>query len=286
MGIASIQAITAFDRPELLPYATMRQQEDHWRQRLFVAEGEKVVRRLLESDLGVVSVLVPPGWLEALHPLIERRPEAVKVFTAEKRLLEHLTGFTMYQGLMAVGRIPAAPRLEEVLTAAAAPRLFVAVDGLTNAENLGALVRNCVAFHTHALLVAPTSSHPYLRRAVRASMGTVFHLPVVDVPDLADALLALRGAGVRCVAAHPHVEGRVLADTDFSGDVCLVFGSEGYGLSPTVLAACDECAAVPMPATVDSLNVGAAAAVFLYEASRQRRWGRRPASTPVSTTTR
>lgn len=264
----------------------MRQQEDHWRQRLFVAEGEKVVRRLLESDLGVVSVLVPPGWLEALHPLIERRPEAVKVFTAEKRLLEHLTGFTMYQGLMAVGRIPAAPRLEEVLTTAAAPRLLVAVDGLTNAENLGALVRNCVAFHTHALLVAPTSSHPYLRRAVRASMGTVFHLPVVDVPDLADALLALRGAGVRCVAAHPHVEGCVLAETDFTRDVCLVFGSEGYGLSPAVLAACDACAAVPMPPTVDSLNVGAAAAVFLYEANRQRRWGGSPATTPVSTAAR
>ncbi len=272
MAIASIQAITAFDRPELVPYATMRMQEDHWRQRIFVAEGEKVVRRLLESRLGVISVLVPPGWLEPLRPLIEGRPESIQVFTAEKRLLEHLTGFTMYQGLMAVGRIPVAVGVGAALASQPGPRLWTAVDGLTNAENLGALVRNCVAFNAQALLVAPTSSHPYLRRAVRASMGTVFHLPVVDVADLADAVLMLRAAGVRCVAAHPHTQGLTLPQTDLTGDVCLVFGSEGYGLSATVLAVCDECAAVPMPPTVDSLNVGAAAAVFLYEVNRQRQW--------------
>jgi TrmH family RNA methyltransferase len=61
-----------------------------------------------------------------------------------------------------------------------------------------------------------------------------------------------------------------LSLADFTGDCCIVFGSEGYGLTPNVLAACDEAIAVPMPATVDSLNVGSAAAVFLYEASRQR----------------
>jgi tRNA G18 (ribose-2'-O)-methylase SpoU len=272
VAIASIQAITAFDRPELAPYATMRMQEAHWRQGIFVAEGEKVVRRLLESRLPVLSVLLPPGWLEPLRLLIEQRPEAVAVFTAEKRLLEHLTGFTMYQGLMAVGRRPAALSVADALAARRGPRLWAAVDGLTNAENLGALVRNCVAFNVQALLVPPTSSHPYLRRAVRAAMGTVFHLPVVDVDDLVDALLRLRAAGVRCVAAHPHEHGKILPDTDLGGDVCVLFGSEGYGLSPAVRAACDDCAAVPMPPEVDSLNVGAAAAVFLYEANRQRRW--------------
>jgi tRNA G18 (ribose-2'-O)-methylase SpoU len=75
---------------------------------------------------------------------------------------------------------------------------------------------------------------------------------------------------VRCVAAHPHVSGRTPAQTDFTGDCCLVLGSEGHGLSPAVLAVCDEAAAIPMARNVDSLNVGNAAAVFLYEASRQR----------------
>jgi tRNA G18 (ribose-2'-O)-methylase SpoU len=176
----------------------------------------------------------------------------------------------MFQGVMAVGRIPAPVSLDDALARRANPRLFVAVDALTSAENLGVVVRNCVAFGVHALLVGETCASPYLRRAVRNSMGTVFQLPVVEPPSLATALHELRKRSVRCVAAHPHATGRSLAEVDLSGDCCIVVGSEGYGISGPVLEACHEAVAIPMPPTVDSLNVGSATAVFLYEASRQR----------------
>jgi tRNA G18 (ribose-2'-O)-methylase SpoU len=144
------------------------------------------------------------------------------------------------------------------------------VDALTNAENLGALVRNCVAFGVQGLLVGETSNSPYLRRAVRSSMGTIFQLPVVELASLAQTLRELRGQGIRCVAAHPHTDRRTVAQSDLALDCCLVFGSEGYGISPAVLEQCDEAVAIPMHPGVDSLNVGSAGAVFLYEASRQR----------------
>ncbi len=265
-----VEKIVSLDVPELLPYRTMRRQSEHKMQGIFVAEGEKVVRRLLESSLTVVSVLLPEKWLRLLEPLLLARPEPVRVFVAEKELLETLTGFSMYQGLLAVGRIPPRRSLEEILARGSRPRLVAAADGLSSAENLGALVRNCAAFEAQALIVGETSSSPFLRRAVRSSMGTIFQLPIVETHDLAGTLCGLRRQGVRCLAAHPHVKGRTLSLADFTGDCCIVFGSEGYGLSPNVLAACDEAIAVPMPATVDSLNVGSAAAVFLYEASRQR----------------
>ena len=88
--------------------------------------------------------------------------------------------------------------------------------------------------------------------------------------SLPQTLRDLRTRGIRCIAAHPHANGRTLSQADFTGDCCVVFGSEGNGLSPEVLAACDEAVAIPMAAGVDSLNVGAAAAVFFYEANRQR----------------
>src|SRR5713226_6087008 len=141
----------------------------------------------------------------------------------------------------------------------------------TNAPTFSALVRNCVAFGAHALIVDPTSSSPFLRRAVRSSMGAIFNLPVVEAANLAETLSGLRARGIRCLAAHPRVEGRTVARTDLTTDCCIVFGSEGYGLAPAVLAACDEAVAVPMNGGVDSLNVGSASAVFLYEANRQRR---------------
>jgi tRNA G18 (ribose-2'-O)-methylase SpoU len=265
------QKISSFDLPELQPYRTMRRQHEHRQQGIFVAEGEKVVRRLLESRFSVLSVLLPEKWLHELSPLLQSRPENIQVFVAEKALLETLTGFSMYQGLLAVGRVPPLSALEEAVERSPQPRLFTAADGLTNAENLGALVRNCVAFGAQALIVGETCSSPFLRRAVRGSMGAIFQLPVVETAGLARALGDLRAHGIHCIAAHPHVAGRTLSQVSFTGDCCIVFGSEGYGISPAVLAACGEAAAIPMPETVDSLNVGSAAAVFLYEANRQRR---------------
>lgn len=264
------QQIDSLNLPELQPYRTMRRQHEHREAGIFVAEGEKVVRRLLESQFEVISLLLPEKWLSELEPLLRKRPEQIRVFVADKKLLESLTGFSMYQGLLAVGRVPPAETLEKVLARAARPWLLVAVDGLTSAENLGALVRNCAAFQVQALLVGETSTSPFLRRAVRSSMGTIFHLPIIESKSLAGELHTLRSKGIHCIAAHPHVERRIVNQANFRSDCCIVFGSEGYGISPPVLAACDDTVAIPMPPNVDSLNVGSAAAVFLYEASRQR----------------
>jgi tRNA G18 (ribose-2'-O)-methylase SpoU len=265
-----VHAITAFDRPELELYRTMRRQIEHRAQGIFVAEGAKVVRRLLESRFAVISVLLPEKWLNELKPILEASPDPIQVYVAEKKLLETLTGFSMYQGLLAVGKIPPQPPLEQLLAKSARPRLLVAVEGLSSAENVGSLVRNCAAFNVQALITGETCASPFLRRAVRSSMGTIFELPVFESCGLENSLQLLRSKGIRCAAAHPHATSRTLQDADLRGDSCLVFGSEGFGISPGVLQSCDQAFAVPMPPKVDSLNVGSAAAVFLYEANRQR----------------
>src|SRR6266404_1366985 len=266
-----VEKIDSLELPELQPYRTMRRQHEHREQGIFVAEGEKVVRRLLQSKFIVVSLLLPEKWVSELEPLLQARSEEVQVFVAEKDLLEKLTGFSMYQGLLAVGRTPAQPPLEQILAHSPRPYLLAAVDGLSSAENIGAVVRNCAAFGVQALLVSETCSSPFLRRAVRSSMGTIFQLPIIETENLVRTLAGLREGGLRCIAAHPHVEGRKLSQADFQRDCCLVFGSEGYGISPAALELCQDAVAIPMPPTVDSLNVSAAAAVFLYEANRQRK---------------
>jgi tRNA G18 (ribose-2'-O)-methylase SpoU len=286
MSHLRIQKVCSLDLPELAPYRTMRRSVEHEAQGIFIAEGEKVTRRLLESRFTVVSVVLPEKWLEDFRPLLEARSEDFTVYLAEKELLESITGFSLFQGVLAVGKIPQIGSLDEILAKNQKPQLLVAVDELANAENLGALMRNCAAFGVQTLLVGETCSSPYLRRSVRNSMGTVFQLPIWEVKmaneavrlrrddppkfSLAQTLRELRARGIRCIAAHPHPSGKVLSQADFSGDCCLVFGSEGNGISQSVLEACDECVAIPMANSVDSLNVGAAAAVFLYEANRQR----------------
>jgi len=273
-----LQPIDSLDLPELAPYRTLRRAAEHAAQGIFVAEGDKVVRRLLAGDFGVISVLLPENRVAEFEPLLRARPEAeIPVFAVTKKsVLEELVGFEMFQGVLAIGKIPEQATLENVLARSPQPQLFAAVDGLTSAENIGLLVRNCAAFGVQALVVGETSTSPFLRRAVRNSMGTIFQMPVVELkpesnpPSLVAALKLLRARGVRCLAAHPHTEKQFLSQANFTGNCCIVFGSEGNGLSPDVLAACDEAVAIPMANGVDSLNVGASAAVFLYEAARQR----------------
>ena len=265
-----VHPITALDTPELQPYATLKRSSEHEQQGIFVAESEKVVRRLLHSHYTIVSLLADDRWLAEFRPLLEARPEYILVYLAKKELLEAMVGFTMFQGVLAVAKIPAAVNLDTVLAAAPPPRLLVAIDKIGNAENVGTLVRNCVAFGTQALIVGETSTSPFMRRAVRNSMGAIFDLPVVESANLVQSLQDLRAHGIRCVAAHPSAQGKTLAQTDFSGDCCIIVGNEGDGISPEVLAACDEAVAIPMPGNVDSLNVAAATAVFLYEVNRQR----------------
>ncbi|MCC6820866.1 MAG: RNA methyltransferase [Verrucomicrobia subdivision 3 bacterium] len=267
-----VRRIDSLDLPELAPYRTLKRSVEHEVQGIFVAEGDKVVHRLLESSFEVISVLLPAERLVEFEPWLRLRPEKnlpVHV-VARKEILEKLVGFDLFQGVLAIGRIPSPHSLAGLIAANPSPRLWVAVDGLTNAENIGVLVRNCVAFGTQALLVGETCASPFLRRAVRNSMGAIFHLPVFGATNLVRSLSELRAQGIRCIAAHPHTDQKELSQANLSGDCCLVFGSEGKGISPPVLAACPEAVAIKMPPTVDSLNVGSAAAVFLYEASRQR----------------
>jgi len=266
-----VRSIDNLDLPELAPYRTLKRPTEHEALGIFVAEGDKVVRRLLESHFEVLSILLPTARLAEFEFLLAARQESeIPVYAVSKKsVLEELVGFEMFQGVLAVGRIPIATTLDSIL-ALPSPKLFVALDGLTNAENMGVLTRNCAAFGVHALIVGETCASPFLRRAVRNSMGTIFRLPVRESANLADTIAELRQRRVRCLAAHAHTQQRLLGQTDLTGDCCLVFGSEGHGISPAVLAACDEAVAIPMTDGVDSLNVSAAAAVFLYEASRQR----------------
>ena len=267
--VFTVQSITDLDDPRLVPFRTMRAQAGHLNDGVFVAEGPKIVQRLLESPHEVLAVLLPPEWRAEFEPLVAARPENIQFFVAELAVLEQLTGFILYQGVLGLARVPRSATFAEVL-ALPRPRLFVALDGIGNSENMGTIIRNAAALGVQALIVGETASHPFMRRSVRSSMGTIFKLPYLLAPSLTDTLQAVRAGGVRCVAAHPRSDQRTLWQADLTGDICLVLGAEGDGIRPEVLAACGEAVMIPMSASVDSLNVASASAVFFAEVQRQR----------------
>ncbi|TAK99622.1 MAG: hypothetical protein EPO07_10730, partial [Verrucomicrobia bacterium] len=129
-----VHPIDSLELPELAPYRTLRRPREHAAQGIFVAEGDKVVHRLLESSFEIVSVLLPEKRLAEFENLLQRRPEKnIPVYSvAKKNILEALVGFEMFQGVLAIGKITARPTLDSVLASSPRPQLFVAVDGLTS----------------------------------------------------------------------------------------------------------------------------------------------------------
>jgi len=266
-----LEKISSLDLPELAPYRSLKRSAEHAALGIFVVEGDKVLHRLLDSDFTIVSVLLIEERRAEFEPRLRGRAESeITLFVCNKSVMEQLVGFEIYQGVLAIAKMPAAQSLQNILAKSPRPHFLAAMDGMANAENVGALMRNCVAFGVGALIAGETCSSLFLRRTVRNSMGALFKLPVLESADLVQTLGELRARGIRCLAAHPHSAQKVLSRADFSGDCCVVFGSEGHGISPPILAACDEAVLIPMANDVDSLNVSAAAAVFLYEVNRQR----------------
>lgn len=257
----------------MAPFRDMRSQVDQLSVGTFIAEDPKVVQRLLRSHIEVLSVVMSPDWRPRLEPFVAARANPPTLLVVEKRLLEQITGYRLYQGVMALARVPAPIPEESLLssTKAGKHRLLLVADGLTNAENVGSLIRSAVAMGVDTLVSGENSAHPYLRRSVRSSMGNIFQLPYFRATDLVGTLRRLESAGIPCLAAIPRPSARTLWETDFDRDLAIVLGAEGPGVRPEVAAACSGAVSIPMDSGVDSLNVGSAAAVLLAECARQRR---------------
>ncbi len=255
------ERIDDLDDPRLAPYRNLKDRELGRMGGRFIAESEFVVRRLLASVIPVESVVVAERKAAAIAAAV---PPGVPVYAVPDRLLNEVVGFKFHTGVMAVGVRPTPPAVADVVPAAGRPSTIVVLPDLNNFENLGAIVRTAVGFGVDAVVLGERSCDPFFRMSVRVSVGAIFNVPIVRPPLLADALAELKGHGYECV-------GTVLDDaaeplqTATRGDrLAILFGNEAVGLSAAERAACDRLVTLPMRRGTDSLNVAAAAAVFLY----------------------
>jgi tRNA G18 (ribose-2'-O)-methylase SpoU len=258
--------ITHPDDPRIADYRELKERHLNSDGRRFVAESERVVRRLIASGWPIRSLLVTPPRLAALGDVLPA-VEALgcPVYVTGQGVMDGIAGFHVHRGCLAIGERPAAPAIP------ADARLIVALEDLVDVDNLGAIVRNAAAFGADALLLSPRCADPFYRKAIRVSLGSVFTLPIVRVapggwPQEIVALRERRGftaiALVLAAGAEPLGE---LAPPDRT---VLLLGAEGPGLSAGAIAACDRRVTIPMSPAADSLNVATAAAIFLYHLTR------------------
>ena len=227
---------------------------------LFLAEGEKVVRRAAAAGFTARSFLMAPRWLDGLGDVLAATDAPCYVLSED--LAEEVTGFHVHRGALASLQRRPLPTVDEVLHGA---RTVLVLEDIVDHTNVGAILRCGAAFGFDAVLLAPRCADPLYRRSIKVAMGAVFTLPWTRLPDWKDALPSLARAGFTTVAL-TLADGAVPIEDAVSGvdRVALVLGSEGHGLSSRWEQDSAVRAVIPMSGDVDSLNVAAAAAVACF----------------------
>lgn len=234
----------------------------------FIGEGEQVVRRAVAAGYPPRSLLLSPQRAAELAPDLAALPCPVHV--ASYDVLQAVTGFHVHRGLLSsFDRLP----LRTVDEALAGARRVVVLEGMTNHTNMGAVFRSAAGLGMDAVLLTATGCDPLYRRCVRVSMGEVFAVPYAYLPDWPAALGGLRGRGFRVLSLTPDPAATRLEDVSVADDdlVAMVLGAEGPGLTDEAMAASDLRVRIAMQRGVDSLNVGAAAAVAFWAVGRRPR---------------
>ena len=226
----------------------------------FLAEGPQAVREAVAADL-VQRLFVTKTGADRHPDVVEAAASCgASVSLVSDAELASLTDTVTPQGLVAVCRTTEAS-LQDVI--AAAPRLVVVCAQVRDPGNAGAVIRCADAFGADAVVLTHGSVDAHNPKTVRASVGSLFHLPVVADVGLEEATDALKAAGLTVIAADGS-GGSTLLDLDLTGPIAWVFGNEAWGLPPADLATADIVAKVPMWGAAESLNLSTAAAVCLY----------------------
>ena len=185
--------IDSIDDPRVKPYRDLPRSSLSRDSGLFIAEGRLLVERLLASNFQVHSVLVDQRYADASSTLV---PPDVPLFIISQTVIEQIVGFDFHRGMMACGKRKPSRFLTDILPSAGEinnqPLTILVAAGISDPENLGAVLRNCVALGVDAVLLGDGCADPFSRRVLRVSVGTVLKLPVVESADLAVDLTSLR----------------------------------------------------------------------------------------------
>jgi tRNA G18 (ribose-2'-O)-methylase SpoU len=233
----------------------------------FISEGDLVVERALQAGFELDAMLVDRKRTKPFPPAI---PDAVPVYSCGPDVLQRITGYHLHRGVLACFRRRPLPTFEDVTTGA---RTVAVMENINNPTNLGVILRCAAALGVDAFLVDPTCCDPLYRRCGRVSMGEAYRLPYTTLAPFPTGLEPLTAAGFRLIALTPDRAAIALGDIEVGPEerVALLLGAEGPGLTEATIAACDQQVRIPMSGTVDSINVGSAAAVAFYGIAQARK---------------
>lgn len=259
--------VSSIDDSRLRPYRDLTSTNSAQEMGLFVAEGKRLVERLMASAHRVHSVLVERQYLRLLASSIG---EVTTTYVIDDGLVEELVGFNFHRGVLACGYRPQPPTLAETFVAIDGVATVVVCDAVQDPTNLGGILRNCAAFGVDTVILGPNCTDVLSRRVLRVSMGAALQLQFVQSNDLGEDLTRLRDAWqFEVVASVLDKDASVLDTATRSERLALLVGNEAHGINPELARLANRRVTLPMYGGTSSLNVAVASGIFLYHFTRR-----------------
>jgi TrmH family RNA methyltransferase len=236
-------------------------------------DGEHLVQEAIACDIPIEVAAFSDRQLDnVLSPTAQIAKDVTqrggRVLAVDDQILAAMSPVQHPSGVVAIARArPADVRV--VMSAVSELPLVLVLASVQDPGNVGAIVRTAAAFGASGVIALGGTANPFSWKALRGAMGGTFRLPIASRATLPDVIGAAQEQSVRLVAAVPR-GGTPLPDLDLRRPTAIVLGGEGSGLPPVAMTAMHETVTIPMRKPVESLNVAIAAALLLYEASRQR----------------
>lgn len=229
-------------------------------------EGFRILEEAIRSGLRFRAVFFSESAAARAERLLSQLAAQVETLLLPDKLFSSAVPSDAPQGVAALARLRAASLKEVLAKSEAGPLLVVA--GVQDPGNLGTILRSAEAFGAGGVVLGEGTVSPFNPKVVRASAGSVFRLPVARA-KLSEARALMKELGLRLVATASH-QGTPLDQAKLSAPLAIFIGSEGAGLSRDIIQEMDEVVAIPQAPQVESLNVGVATSIVLYEVMRQR----------------
>ncbi|MGH2730867.1 MAG: TrmH family RNA methyltransferase [Actinomycetota bacterium] len=255
--------MTSIRNPRVQAARKLRRRAYRDRAGAFLVEGPDAIREALVSSATITELFVSEDAPEGPSLVALAAESGVPVWTGGRSVLAALSETRTPQGVVAVARLPDAAEIP------ADADLVVVLAGVSDPGNAGTLVRSAVAAGAGAVAFTQGSVDPFGPKTVRASAGALFHTAILRDVTLEEVTTDLRGRGLLIVGADARAE--PIDRLDLTGPVAFVLGNEAWGLPEELSHGLDAVASIPMPGPTESLNVGVAGSILLFEAVRQRR---------------
>ena len=275
--------VDGLERPELDLFRDLRDRDLRGNHDAYIVESPRVVRRFIRAvkhgSYAIYGALLTPEHADEMKEDLEQLPEEIPIHIAPLHVMHSISGYRFHAGALAIGRRPRRPPSVESLLESiptTGPCTLLIAEGVSNMDNVGAIIRDAAALGAHGVILGEGCSDPLLRKAIRVSMGRVFSVPWVCCTRIREVLETLRNThGIQSLALENLPTAQPISEISWPQRIAIVAGSEGHGIHHKTIDACDLIASIPTPMPLPehdraggcdelSLNVSVAVAIALY----------------------